>query len=522
MNGPIAGQEESGATVSLDAHAVGAEAQARFLRNVSLNFVGQVLPILVGVASLPFVVRGLGPARFALFSLALLMLGNTTLLDIGLGRAVTKLLAEVHAHTVDVDPAAAFWTALFLHVALGVIGTIILLAATPLLISRTFGIAPALQTEAKWSFVVLALAVPVVLVGSCFRGALEAIQRFDLVNGVKIPATVALYALPVVLLFGGYGLVAIMVATLVSKGLVGFAYAVLVRRTWPALQRVVFDRGMVRKLVSFGGWVSAANVTGSALGYVDRFLIGGALGATALGYYSAAVDAVSRVFILPTSVVVALFPAFSRLEGGRKELHDMFGLGVKILIFSLLPLMGVLLAYGSPILHLWLGPDYATHSLAVFDIYVVGALINSLGWVPFAFLQARGRPDLPAKVLLYETPLFALLLWMAIGWYGITGAATVWGVRVVAEVLLFFWLALRVDRSVLDSLRRVPVLGIAVPTLVLGVLVLVQAVLPAGYQLLGLGLMALGVSATVIGMWRVFLEPAERTALLSLLRLPTR
>ena len=62
--------------------------------NTFLNFPGQVLPLLVGMITIPFIIRGLGTERFGLLSLAWVVLGYFTIFDLGLGWATTKFVAE--------------------------------------------------------------------------------------------------------------------------------------------------------------------------------------------------------------------------------------------------------------------------------------------------------------------------------------------------------------------------------------------------------------------------------------------
>jgi len=63
-------------------------------RNTLLNFIGQILPLIVGVVTIPFVIQGLGTERFGLLSLAWVVLGYFAIFDLGLGRATTKFVAE--------------------------------------------------------------------------------------------------------------------------------------------------------------------------------------------------------------------------------------------------------------------------------------------------------------------------------------------------------------------------------------------------------------------------------------------
>ena len=94
-------------------------------------------------------------------------------------------------------------------------------------------------------------------------------------------------------------------------------------------------------------------------------------------------------------------------------------------------------------LRLWLGAEFAQHSYRVLQWLAVGVFINSVAFVPLAFLQSVGRPDKTATLHLIELPLYLGLLWWLIGTRGIEGAAIAWTARVTVDALLMFWLARR-------------------------------------------------------------------------------
>jgi len=58
--------------------------------------------------------------------------------------------------------------------------------------------------------------------------------------------------------------------------------------------------------------------------------------------------------------------------------------------------------------------------------------------VPFAALQAQGRPDLVAKFHLLELLPFIALLWWSLHRFGLLGAAGAWSLRVTADAVLLF------------------------------------------------------------------------------------
>ena len=94
-------------------------------RNTVWNLVGQGVPLIAAVFAIPLLIKGLGIERFGVLTLAWMVIGYFSLFDFGIGRALTKVVAEKlgSGHTEDI-PAIA-WTALFLMLVLGVVGAIV-------------------------------------------------------------------------------------------------------------------------------------------------------------------------------------------------------------------------------------------------------------------------------------------------------------------------------------------------------------------------------------------------------------
>ena len=62
--------------------------------NTLWNLFGNCFPVLVAVVCLPVLKRGLGTERLGIMSLAWVLIGYFSLFDLGLSRALTKLVAE--------------------------------------------------------------------------------------------------------------------------------------------------------------------------------------------------------------------------------------------------------------------------------------------------------------------------------------------------------------------------------------------------------------------------------------------
>jgi len=84
-------------------------------KNTFLNLLGQALPLLAGLVALPFIVRGLGTDRFGLFSLVLVALSFFSVFDVGLGRAMTKFIADAIGRDQKEQIASFFWTVIIIQ-----------------------------------------------------------------------------------------------------------------------------------------------------------------------------------------------------------------------------------------------------------------------------------------------------------------------------------------------------------------------------------------------------------------------
>jgi len=414
-------------------------------RNTVLNFVGQAVPLMVGVVTIPLIIRGLGTERFGILSLAWIVLGYFSLFDLGLGRATTKFVAEYLGRGETDRLARLVWTSVALQGLLGVVGGLALATLVPLLVDKVLNIPPQFVAETKGAFYLLALSIPVVILSASVRGVLEAGQRFDLVNAVQVPASAATFLLPVVALSFGADLFGIVVLLVTSRLVALLAYLALCFRAFPTLKRSFsIHLELVRPLFAYGGWITVSNVVGPILSYFDRFLIGSLLSMAAVAYYTAPLEVITRLWIIPSSLVMTLFPAFSTLGTTRKEdLRRLYARSIKYLLLLTGPIVLLLVIFADNVLQLWLGPGFAQQSTLTFQILLLGALIGLLAPVSGCLLQSLGRPDILSKLYLLYLPLNIGLVWLLVDNMGIVGAALSFALRALVDTVLLFIISSR-------------------------------------------------------------------------------
>jgi len=415
-------------------------------RNTLLNMIGLGLPMVIGVLAMPFTIRWLGAERFGILSLVWVVVGYLAFFDLGLSRATTKFIAEALGRGSPGEVSGVLWTTVLFQVILGLVGAVLLALATPLLVGRLLKIPALLMPEARTSFILIGISLPVVLASASFRGALEAGQRFDFVNVVKGGSSTLNYLLPLAGVGLGFDLRGIVALLVGARVLALAAWIWLCFKAFPGLERTAaFKKDNVPGLLKFGGWLTVSNIVRPVLTYLDRFLVGSILNMRAVGFYVAPNEIVTKVGILPGSLILTLFPSFSTLQG-REERHrakTLFGYALKYLVIGIGPVSVLLVLLARPILEVWLGAEFARSSTLTFQILALGFLTNSLADVPLALIQGIGRPDLPAKLNVAEFFLFVPLSWLFIRSWGIAGAAAAWTLRVTFELAVLLVMASR-------------------------------------------------------------------------------
>ena len=394
-------------------------------RNSVFNFLGQILAMLAGILTIPYVVKGLGTNGYGILSIAYMVLGYFTIFDLGLSRATVRFVADhlnpEKAHKIP----ELVWTSFSVLIGLGCVGGLVGVALVPFAVTYIFKMPVSFVGEARASLLILCASMPVMLGNDALRGVLEATQRFDLVNYVKVPGSVCFYLLAAFAVSFGVKVPGVVLLLVLVRLTTAAAYLVLCFRVVPGLRSGFrISRKVIRPLASFGGWIMVSNITGPIHGYLERFLIASVLSVTMLTFYSVPFELVGKILIFPASIAPALFPYFS-YHGSRHgtEVADVTSRSIKFLLLVLTPVTGIFVFFARDILRLWMGPEFATQSTMVLQLLAIALFLNAFAYIPYSSVQALGRPDLKAILDLFTLPLNALLCWLLMRWMGIGGAA---------------------------------------------------------------------------------------------------
>jgi O-antigen/teichoic acid export membrane protein len=142
--------------------------------------------------------------------------------------------------------------------------------------------------------------------------------------------------------------------------------------------------------------------------------------------------------VIPWSLARSLFPRFSMLA--REDAGRLGEQASVTLAAVLTPAIIAALVILDPLLHLWLGANFAPSITPVAVILLFGFWFNGIAFIPYTLVQAQGRPDVTAKLHLLELLPYLALLWIGLSRAGVQGAAWAWSLRVIVDAVILYWL----------------------------------------------------------------------------------
>jgi O-antigen/teichoic acid export membrane protein len=484
----------------------------RLARNTLYNLIGQGVPLFLALLAFPLLIQQLGTDRFGALTLLWAVIGYFSLFDLGISRALIRIVAERTAAGRDDEVPVFVWTALGLTCALGMAAAFLLAAVTPCMVTGVLRIPQELQQETRLALYVLAASLPLVTTSAALKGVLEGRHHFGVSNAIQVGTGMVTFLGPLAVLPISTSIAAIMVALVAGRLMAWLAYFVTSIRLLPAAHRhFAFERRSAAVLLRVGGWMAVSSIIGPIMVYMDRFVIGSLISLAAVAYYVTPYEVVTKLWLIPGALAAVLYPTFSAAYAqDRERTARLFGQGVKYAFITLFPvtLASVTLSYEA--LELWIGTEFAQNSYRVLQILAVGVLINSLAQIAYALVQGAGRPDLTAKFHLAELPFYLAALGWLVPAYGVTGAALAWAGRMMVDAALLFYASAN-----LISVETAPRLNQAwlLPFLA-GIVITMGAALEN--TLAKLGFLGVGLPVLLAWCWLRCFSADERAVVLGL------
>ncbi len=408
------------------------------------NLIGRAGPMVVAVIITPYLVHDLGPSRWGIFTIALSLIGIFSIFDFGVGRALTRAIAELMTENKAEEAAVLGRSGLAALTVLGLAGGVIMTLLARHWVNSGLTIPANIHDEVLDSMYVLCASAPIVLLCSALWGVIGAFQEFRAANLVNVPVMAMYYIGPLIILHFFNSLVAVIAVLVLCRVVTTFCYWRICIRALPQLRHARFSMEALKPVLRMGGWMTASNITFPILTYMDRFVIASVLSAAATGYYSTPFDLVLRFTIVPVAIMSSAYPAMAAsYRNDPANTQAIFRRSFLSVTAVLFPACLLCVALSHFILATWLGQDFASHAAVVLRWLGVGILLSSADNVVAGLLDGIGKASINAKFSITELILYIPVLTLLVKTTGIKGAAIGWAVRCSLDLGCRLWLAQR-------------------------------------------------------------------------------
>ncbi len=411
------------------------------LKNSVYSILGFAFPIILTIFVTPVVIKKIGVVDFGIFMLLNTISSFLSLVDLGLGNAVVKYVAEYSSQDNTEKLNNLLGSAKSLYILIGTLGLLAFWVLGQWFLPW-FKIVGQSQEHIFIVFLLAGLVFFWNAVNSVYSLVAPALQRYDVVNKINLANSILTSLLTLGLVMLGYKLKAIMLLNLFFIIATGLLFRVISRKLLPKVAiKYVWVKEEIIKSYRFGVLSAMSSFSTYALAYLDRMIIPVFSGPAALSYYSMPGNVALKIPGVTNSLGAMLFPMASSLnaEGDKGRIAKIY-----LRVFRNISIMAAALtvavsAFSYKILYFWLGQEFADKGWVILIILALTnyclAIYTSLN----AFVLGLGKVKTLVKFSFSMAILNLVLLLLLVPKYSILGAAWAYLISVLPVVFMVVW-----------------------------------------------------------------------------------
>lgn len=355
------------------------------------NAAGWFLPLLVAVVATPLLLRELGPARYGVWAICVVLAALVPMLDLGFGTAAVRELASSRDDLPRQRRVTAELVTLML--AQGAFTwTVLALGADA--VAGWLNFEQAVEASRGRALIMLLGAwTAVSFLNNALMALPRAHERFGALAILTTLGSLGLWIGTTLLALGGADLPLLLLYGILLQLLTAGALVVVHRHiagSWPrpALKLAVLPKHSRFAMASF-----LASLASIATYHADKALISAFIGPAAAGLYTTVANVASKLLGLTAAFGGVLFPRISMIhsEGNVDQVERLYHgyhrtlMGLSIVLGA----TGIVLA--ERFLTLWLGKNSSADLVLAFRLLIVAYVVASTSVVASNVLSGRGN-----------------------------------------------------------------------------------------------------------------------------------
>ena len=383
-------------------------------------FSGTATTVINGTVMLiayPVFLYFLGYEKYGVWLVLATVLTFAQLGDIGIGPAITKLVAEEYGRNDIKGIQCYITTALaMLCISGAVILTVILVFKTQ--ITMLFRLNDENASMVLWLLPYIGVLSVYVFMVLALNAVLSGLGRMDLANYIQSLGRVVIVVVASILLYIGRGIESLLIANIASYVFIHIATLICIRRIVQIrLLRIDnLDAHRGKRILRFGIAMFSSSIMSMLFDPFNKLMLSRYAGISAVPVYDIAYRGSMQVRALIETGFRALMPEISRIGANmtaqvRDRISAINRRAIKLLFFVALPLYTGLIILLTPLLKIWLKDNFVIELPIAFRIILIGTFIGLFGVPAYYTLLGLGmvRNTLMSQFILSSVNALILL-----------------------------------------------------------------------------------------------------------------
>lgn len=378
------------------------ETSKSIFRNVLYGFSTWILPLGLSFIATRIIVRTLGHEDYGIYALVLGVVGYT--FNVSFGRAVTKFIAEYRANGETEKIRDVISASLFINVAVGLVGLILICLSAKWLTTSVFQINADDQFKTVVALYVAGLIVFSLVVNQIFNAILQGIHRFDVYSKIFNFNNLAMLSGNILLAYYNYGIVSLLLWNLLIGIISGGLYFVSAKRLLPEFGiNFRLNAEYLKLILGFSAGIIGYQIMANVLLLFERIWIVRQLGAENLTYYVIPMSLAIYLHGFISSIILVIFPLASELKNNPEKLLRLYTKATKVVCFFVFFVGTTLIVESRSFLTLWLGADFAEKTTTLLITHTVTFSLLAILTVSWQMTEGLGHTT-------YNTIVYMLCL----------------------------------------------------------------------------------------------------------------
>jgi len=358
-------------------------------RNAAFNYVTLVAQLVSGIIVTPLLFRGLGASAFGTFALLITIVGYAGLLELGIGTATMRMVAERSGTGQPLEDVLGSSRALYVPISIcTALAMLPVIAFAPMLP----GASGASAGDVRLALSALVMGQILALLLNVYPALVYGSGRADMVYGIGAVFSVLTSVVQGLVALGGGGLALLAMLTAAVGGLNVLMVAFIARRMMGGrARRSSASSPTKRHLLTYGLKNAGVGFLATISTQSDLLIVGAFLPARTVAAYAVSSRAANFAKNIASRASDILVPTFAdaAARGDTARQRTLFVEACVLGAVVLWPLALSISLFASDLLYVWLG-EVPAGSTSVLLILLLAVSVQVWGHNGFVFFNGRG------------------------------------------------------------------------------------------------------------------------------------